>query len=87
MKTNDKPNENQTEKLPDVGCNDLLCAFISSVRYEVKCRTAEELHFTPDEPELERFTKETLEQIARSITRSMPDSYFASLAESYQYPH
>ena len=74
-------------KASEVGCSDLLCAFIESVRHEVKRRTSEDLHFTPDEAELERFVKETLEQVARSFTRAMPDSYFSSLAESYRYPH
>jgi hypothetical protein len=65
---------------------EFLSTFIGAVRLEVQDKMEDALEFNPDVEELERFVEMTLETLGKSLTRSLPDSHFQSLAEGYRYP-
>ena len=61
---------------------DLARNFIETVRLEVQDKMEDALGFNPDIEGLERYVEMTLETLGKSLTRSLPDSHFHSLAES-----
>ena len=65
---------------------DLARNFIETVRLEVRDKMEDAIGFNPDAEQLERFVEMTLETLGKSLTRSLPDSHFESLAASYRFP-